>query len=247
MTAVDPSDCVYADLLFFASAFLSEPTGELWKSLVDDAAELGNLADSIDDALAASSRGLAAVLATTDREAFVREHTRLFEAGVLCPVNESAYVRRDKGAILGDIAGFYRAFGCEMDGTSRGGVDHLAAESEFLAALILMRAGALAEGTPEAAHTVTEAMDAFAFDHLGDWMEPFCERLRATADLPAYAAFADWLESVWRATVLRYNLPVGPVESVGPEDDPGTPYECGMAADDNLSPDVSPVTFLRDV
>ena len=44
---------------------------------------------------------------------WIAEHNRLFEGGVTCPPNETAYVRRDKGVILADINGFYRAFGFE--------------------------------------------------------------------------------------------------------------------------------------
>ena len=55
---------------------------------------------------------------STSAESLLREQCRLFEAVGTCPPSETVYVRRDKGAILADLCGFYRAFGFDHDPAS---------------------------------------------------------------------------------------------------------------------------------
>ena len=81
---------------------------------------------------------------------------------------ESAYVRRDRGAILGDIAGFYRAFGVQPGGESLRH-DELGRELEFLGLLHLFAARARQDADAETAETIAAAAAAFWADHLAAW------------------------------------------------------------------------------
>ncbi len=76
----------------------------------------------------------------TPKEAWRYEWNRLFEGTVICPINETAYVRRDKGMIISDICGFYNAFGFEPDQHSAEKADHLSCELEYVALLLVMMA-----------------------------------------------------------------------------------------------------------
>ena len=62
----------------------------------------------------------------------------LFDGAMLCPVNEAGYIRRDKGAIIADVCGFYQAFGWTASEKSGERPDHLLVELEFAAMLLVM-------------------------------------------------------------------------------------------------------------
>ena len=169
-------------------------------------------------------------IAATDVDAQRHEHHRLFDAGIACPINETAYVRRDKGAILGDVAGFYNAFGF----TTREGVgdkpDHLACQLEYVAMLLMLIAQAQQAGEPDNAELTRKALASFAGDHVDAWVGLFCARLRDTTRLRLHAALADAIETTWHALVERHGLPRAEGVAAGaPREEPETPYACGMA------------------
>ena len=65
---------------------------------------------------------------SVDPESAATEHCRLFDGPLTSPPNETIYVRRDKGAVLSDIAGFYRAFQFDLSGEFGEKHDHILAE-----------------------------------------------------------------------------------------------------------------------
>jgi nitrate reductase assembly molybdenum cofactor insertion protein NarJ len=73
--------------------------------------------------------------------------------------NDKERFRRDKGVILADIARFYRAFGFELTRNASEKVDHLTAELEFVAMLLVM----LAQGQG-ATRTTHDALGSFFMD-----------------------------------------------------------------------------------
>lgn len=174
---------------------------------------------------------IAQAVAGTDRTAWLDEHARLFEASVACPPNESAYIRRDKGAILSDICGFYQAFGFVIDPKLGEKADHLVAEIQFLAMLAVMTANAHLQDQAEQAQVARDALTSFARDHLGDWILSFCDRLEQTSGLAVYQHTARYLATLWRSLAAYHNLPVHhALPILEPLPDDGTPYECDMAA-----------------
>jgi len=156
-------------------------------------------------------------------------HGDLFEGSAPCPINETAYVRRDKGAILADIAGFYHAFGFE-GGQLGEKLDHMAVELEFASVLLIMRAQAMSDGHTEHAHVAASALESFTRDHIGEWVLPFCDRLAATSALPLHEACAALLGDTWRTIADAEHLTSA--DNINPRnmtEDPQGPYECGMA------------------
>jgi len=85
----------------------------------------------------------------------------------------------DKGPILADVAGFYRAFGYEP--SLREPPDHFAAIFEFLSFLSLKRTWALLEGDPEQARIAQEAEEKLRAEHLDGRFGRFLERLEEKA------------------------------------------------------------------
>jgi TorA maturation chaperone TorD len=73
------------------------------------------------------------------------------------------------------------------------------------------------------------ALSSFSFDHLGEWLPNFCERLNQFTVLPLYQQLAQLLLLTWTGIVAVNRLPVNEenVQEVLGEN--GTPYECGMA------------------
>jgi len=172
------------------------------------------------------------------------EWNRLFEGAVHCPINETAYVRRDKGGIIGDICGFYRAFGFEPDSASGEKADHLVTELQFVAILLVMLASAEAGRRTDEASITAAALRAFLADHTGEWIRLFSARLRSCSRPDLYGRAASLLEAWWSAMAGRFDLrpferlddTLGDVAD-GPDD---TPYECDMA--DAAPPSFVPLT-----
>ena len=158
------------------------------------------------------------------------ERTRLFEGDPVCPINETAYIRRDKGAILADLSGFYAAFGHRPRADAGEKPDHLLIEIEFVAVLLAMLARAIAADAEERIAVTADALAAFSNDHIGDWIESFCRRLAFAAEGSPFAAAAELLRAAWSSLAGRLALepPVGGSSAVA-EEDGGSPYECGMS------------------
>ena len=222
-----------ADLLLLLSRLFSPPAPELRAEL--DAAEpcFAELVDRAGlnrrKALTEAFAGACADGRALELADWAGEYNRMFERDVPCPINESGFVRRDKGAILGDIDGFYRAFGFTLAEDASEKVDHLVCELEFLAMLFVMLAKARAVGNKEATRVSRHAICAFTQDHLGEWLPAFCEKLMETTTLSFYWRAAALLLGVWQGISKNNGLPPpGPGAATAVLEE-GTPYECGMA------------------
>lgn len=223
-----------ADLLLLLGRLFSPPTAEpraeieaAWPGFAELVRQAGvGHEETLNEAFVAARREARGL----DTGAWAGEYNRLFECAVSCPINESGFVRRDKGAILGDIAGFYRAFGLTLAGDATERVDHLVCELEFFAMLLVMLAKAREEKNKDGAEVSEKALSAFADDHLGVWLPTFSDRLMLTTGLPFYLQAAVLLREAWQGIVEYHGLPC-PTEAAGARvgADPGTPYECGLA------------------
>jgi TorA maturation chaperone TorD len=226
--ALDRQLLARADLLLLLASWLRlAPAAETRPASPAELEELA-AACGLGSELAPELTGLAAARRASSSADWSAECTGLFEGGCLCPVNETAYVRRDKGAILADLAGFYRAFGFAPAADVGEKPDHIVSELQFTALLLVMLARARDADDDEAAGVTYDALRAFADDHLGAWVGLFCERLAATAGLPALAGLAALLAGTWRALAAEHGFAVTiATDDAMPGEDPGaTPYEC---------------------
>lgn len=78
--------------------------------------------------------------------------------------------------------------------------NHIAAELEFMSALALKEAYALAEGHTEGLAVTREAQVGFLTDHLGRWADTFAAEVRSATPVPYYAG-ADVLTTWVRAEI----------------------------------------------
>jgi TorA maturation chaperone TorD len=157
----------------------------------------------------------------------------LFDGAILCPINEAAYIRRDKGTIMGDVCGFYRAFGWTTVADSGERPDHFLVEIEFCAMLLVMAARAENE---EQRTTTESALAEFTRHHLNDWLPLFSAHMRQVTDYPVLIAAANLLEQVWPALIAWHGWVVDglPADAFGICEEPENPYECGAPGLVNL-------------
>jgi DMSO reductase family type II enzyme chaperone len=177
---------------------------------------LGRLADAAAD-------GDAAMLAG--------DHLALFQRPVGCPPYEGAYGpprMGGKGALLADVAGFYRAFGLEPAAGQPEVEDHVCAELEFMSVLAFKEAWAIAEEHADGRAITGDAQRAFLRDHLGGWASAFAARVDDAA--PGFYLAAAALLRAWvTADCARLDVQPAPREGVIEADE--SPFTCPMATD----------------
>lgn len=99
-----------------------------------------------------------------------------------------------KGTELGDIAGFYKAFGFELEteGEGREILDHVSVELEFYS-LLLMKQNYFAENAnAEAAEIILDGRKKFLTAHLGRFVSAIGAR-PGVAENPYYTAVYEWV------------------------------------------------------
>jgi TorA maturation chaperone TorD len=195
-----------ADLLFLIAQMFTPPSAEMRQLLEIEVPDLNKLLHNSgipeSDNLAETYQQIRQQAQSLNLDVWAAEYKRLFEANVACPINESGFIRRDKGVILADIARFYRAFGFELTRNASEKVDHLTAELEFVAMLLVMLAQ-----DQGATRTTHDALGSFSFDHLGEWLPTFCERLTETSSLQIYQQMAKLLLSAWSGILTQLPMP----------------------------------------
>lgn len=163
---------------------------------------------------------------TLDLETWKSEHTRLFEGAGTCPMNETIFVRRDKGAILADIAGFYRGFGWEASVAGEK-LDYLVTELEFTAVLLITTARAAGKEDAVGVDITGGALQKFLADHLGEWLPGFCERLLASTPLAVYRNAAAALAWVAQSVFKDQSVSPSMTPSVPESSEESRYFECG--------------------
>lgn len=222
-----------ADLLLLLASLFETPSENLRGRLADAREFASELTAASrlpgDRAFLEAFRGALDAALREGDETWICEHTRLFDAAIVCPANEASYVRRDKGAILADIAAFHRAFGLASRSVAER-PDHIVAELEVVALLLVLWARAQDERRDDDAHVTSLAVASFARDHLGEWIATFAETLAATSHLPHHVTAAAALALLWDALSTTHGWPL-PRAADASTIDTGAdvdPYECGF-------------------
>jgi TorA maturation chaperone TorD len=183
--------------------------------------------------IAAALRGWAAAARASDPAEVADAYTAVLERPGGSSPYEGSYGGAPrlagKGTALADIAGFYAAFGltphvAEVE-------DHIAAELEFMSALALKEAAAVAGGMVEEAAITRAAQAAFLRDHLGLWGRAFAAALRPLTPCGYLVQAADLL-AAWLAEDTRA-LGIDPAGLAAPlpaHPDEAEPFACPMAA-----------------
>lgn len=138
------------------------------------------------------------------------EYIEIFDhSKVQNPLYETEYGRERamfKANELSDIAGFYQAFGFEMDDNGTHELqDHISVELEFYS-LLMMKANFLTEaGDQEGAEIVTDAMRKFLESHLGRFVSSIGERPGVQSS-SFYSSLMKWCSDVVAAESERLGV-----------------------------------------
>jgi len=148
-------------------------------------------------------------LSSLSPEALQEEYGRVFGHLISqeCPPYETQYGNTHvfhQAQRLGDLAGFYRAFGLEVSDQAKERLDHIAVELEFMAFLASKEAYALEHQGEEAAAICREAERAFLEGHLGRFAPLFTRLLRRKAEEGYYQALAILLDRFLASEVKRF-------------------------------------------
>ncbi|MGH7254612.1 MAG: TorD/DmsD family molecular chaperone, partial [Nitrospirales bacterium] len=124
------------------------------------------------------------------------EHRRVFSNVITldCPPYETLFGNDHVFAqahVLGDIAGFYKAFGVELSRDIHERMDHLSVELEFMHFLCYKESYARCHDGAEKTQVVVDAQKKFVKDHIGRWVPLFCRMLTKKADYGFFRHLAE--------------------------------------------------------
>jgi TorA maturation chaperone TorD len=132
-----------------------------------------------------------------------------------CPAYEGEY-GEPKGHRfaheIGDVTGFYRAFGLGPSRTHPDRADHISVECEFMAFLALKEACAASSHGAEKADLCRDASKKFLEQHLGRFGRALASRVRRRTDAPFYLAAARLLEEAILSDASRLGAAAGPAD-----------------------------------
>lgn len=192
-----------ADMCRLLAACYYQPGPEFAEERVFDSMQTA--ATALDDGFATLARSLGDAFDAQPLDELQIDYTRLFlnPAGPLAAPYEAAWLA-GKDPMLFDevmqsVLDSYRAGGYEVDEDFRDLPDHIAAELEFLYALIFREARAAASGNDAERANAVDLRRRFVQEHLGRWIGPFTEALREGGETALYRTLADLTERFVRS------------------------------------------------
>lgn len=138
-------------------------------------------------------------------------HRLLGSAGGVSPYESDYYGygkegMREKGAIMGDVAAFYKAFAFEPSSELLEAPDHIAIELAFLGYLKLKEAYALMSGDTEARQICCKAQADFLEEHLLGWAPELLDRLASQATTEFYESTSCLLRLFLEAAIPQRDV-----------------------------------------
>jgi TorA maturation chaperone TorD len=165
------------------------------------------------------------------------EHRRVFSNVITldCPPYETLFGNDHvfaQSQVMGDIAGFYRAFGVELSKDIHERLDHLSVEFEFMHFLAYKESYSRCHDGADKTQIVLDAQKKFVKNPIGRWVPLFCRMSVKKASTGLYKHIADlmaeWMdfETVFLGVVPQpySETDYRPATFNSPE---GQTYECG--------------------
>lgn len=165
------------------------------------------------------------------------EHRRVFSNVITldCPPYETLFGNDHvfgQSQAMGDIAGFYKAFGLELSRDIHERLDHLSVELEFMHFLAYKESYARCHDGAEKTQIVVDAQKKFVKDHIGRWVPLFARMLAKKADTGFFRYIADFIADCLEFDAAFLSVSPQPYNETdyrpatfhAPE---GQTYECG--------------------
>ena len=138
---------------------------------------------------------------------------------------------------MGDLMGFYQAFGLTVRVDEHERCDHISCECEFLAFLALKEAYALDHQDAEMLEQTRQASRLFLQDHLGRFLPAFAKKLSREDRAGFYGTLAELGLAFVDLESSCFQVPVGAINlGLRPADDDRVPMACGSGAECTAMP-----------
>jgi TorA maturation chaperone TorD len=143
---------------------------------------------------------------------------------------------------LGDLMGFYRAFGLQLKPGTHERPDHVSCEFEFLMFLALKEAHALEQDNREMLAETRKAQRLFLRDHLGRFLPTFGAKLTGEDPGGFYATLAELCLRFVGAECRRLQVTLGAANlNLRPAEDSRVPLACGNGTECASIPGAGPL------
>jgi DMSO reductase family type II enzyme chaperone len=138
---------------------------------------------------------------------------------------------------LGDLMGFYHAFGLTVKLAAHERPDHISCECEFLSFLTMKEAYALEHGETEMLQETRKAERLFLKDHLGRFLPAFAKKISREERSGFFSALAEFCLRFVTHESARLKVPLGEINlALRPADDDRVPMACGSGAECTAMP-----------
>lgn len=132
---------------------------------------------------------------------------------------------------LGDLMGFYRAFGLTLNPAEHERPDHVSCKCEFLCFLALKEIYAIEQTDAEMLEETCKATRLFLRDHLARFVPAFTKKLAREDPGGFYARLGELCNGFVIEECARLGVPLGPDHlSLRPASDERVPMACGSEA-----------------
>jgi TorA maturation chaperone TorD len=160
---------------------------------------LTRAAERLDQLLVEKARRLGEAFASESPDTLLLDYSRLFLGpfDILAKPYGSVWMEGEK-VVMGDstmaVLDLYREGGFDLDENFREMPDHIAAELEFLYLLNFQESEARRGGDSEGLKKAADLKRRFLTSHLGNWVGPFTEAMKAGAATAFYKTLAELTE-----------------------------------------------------
>ncbi|MDE2260601.1 MAG: molecular chaperone TorD family protein [Betaproteobacteria bacterium] len=193
----------------FSTAFVY-PGKEEVESLQELAADVGDSIGLLPYDIKEEYQAFSRSIANADVEALKPEYTELFLTRMFCPPTETIYGKNSFNTpnILGDISGFYKAFGFKLSDKATVSHDNIAVELEFMSFLELKIAYALEQEMEENLDICLTAKKRFLAEHIGRWIWVFGQNLVTRSNEDYFRCLGQLISKFINAELEFYGIKV---------------------------------------
>lgn len=232
-----------ADVYRLLSTAFAYPEKEAFEALQELAADVEESISYLPFDIKEEYQAFRTDIANADIESLKPEFTEMFLTRMFCPPSETVYGKNSFNTpnILGDISGYYKAFGFKLaDRAEVPSHDHVAVELEFMSFLELKIACALEEENAENVEICLDAKKGFLAEHIGRWIWVFGQNLLDRANEEYYKGLGQLICKFFDAEMGYYNIKVD-IEGNQEMQIDNNPIECPQTSGVTVEEDPMPI------